>query len=153
MAAMEEEPVSADALERVLWALRRAEVSVQALKEQRLRSLGMAVSHYQLLMLVHAEPGLAGAELARRLTVTPQAVASLVARLESKGQVERHAHPRHRHIQELHLTDAGRDALRAADTVITEIERGVTDILGVDDAGQLKALLDRVTEATRELRP
>ena len=52
-----------------------------------MRSLGMAVSHYQLLILVHNEPGLTGAELARRLTVTPQAVASLVARLEGKGQV------------------------------------------------------------------
>ncbi|MER6715099.1 MULTISPECIES: MarR family winged helix-turn-helix transcriptional regulator [unclassified Streptomyces] len=80
-------------------------------------------------------------------------MASLVARLESKGQVERHAHPRHRHVQELHLTDTGRDALRAADTVITQIERKVTDILGADDAAQLKALLDRVTEATREPRP
>ncbi|MFC4631424.1 MarR family transcriptional regulator [Promicromonospora alba] len=54
-------------------------------------------------------PCLTGAELARRLDVTPQAVASLVARLDDKGQLERRAHPRHRHIQELHLTDAVRD--------------------------------------------
>jgi DNA-binding MarR family transcriptional regulator len=142
--------VAADALDRVVWALRRTEVAVQGLKEQQLRTLGMAVAHYQVLVLVHSEPGLTGAELARRLNVTPQAVASLVARLESRGQVERHAHPRHRHVQELHLTDTGREALRAADTVITQIERKVTTTLGPDDAAQLKRLLDRVTDAVRD---
>lgn len=32
----------------------------------------MAAAHYTLLMSVHAEPGLTGAELARRLNVTPK---------------------------------------------------------------------------------
>jgi DNA-binding MarR family transcriptional regulator len=150
VAGNDEDPVAADALDRVVWALRRTEVAVQGLKEQQLRTLGMAVAHYQVLVLVHSEPGLTGAELARRLNVTPQAVASLVARLESRGQVERHAHPRHRHVQELHLTDTGREALRAADTVITQIERKVTTTLGPDDAAQLKRLLDRVTDAVRD---
>ncbi|MFJ1973678.1 MarR family winged helix-turn-helix transcriptional regulator [Streptomyces sp. NPDC087903] len=145
-----EEPVGLGALDRVTWALRRAELAVQSLKEQRLRPLGMVAAHYTLLISVHDEPGLTGAELARRLNVTPQAIASLVARLESRGQLERREHPRHRHIQELHLTDAGREALRAADAVIADIERQVTDGLGSETA-QLRALLDRVAEAVREV--
>ncbi|KPI23369.1 transcriptional regulator, MarR family [Actinobacteria bacterium OV320] len=144
----DEEPVGLDALDRVTWALRRAELAVQSLKEQRLRPLGMAAAHYTLLISVHDEPGLTGAELARRLNVTPQAIASLVARLESRGQLERREHPRHRHIQELHLTDAGREALRAADAVIVGIERQITNGLGSGTA-QLRALLDQVAEAAR----
>ncbi|MEU5318619.1 MarR family transcriptional regulator [Streptomyces sp. NPDC021056] len=144
-----EEPVGPDALDRVTWALRRAELAVQTLKEQRLRPLGMAAAHYTLLMSVHRDPGLTGAELARRLNVTPQAVASLVARLENRGQLERREHPRHRHIQELHLTDAGREALHAADAVISAIERQITDGLG-SEAGRLRALLEKVAEAARE---
>ena len=144
-----EEPVGPDALDRVTWALRRAELAVQTLKEQRLRPLGMAAAHYTLLISVHRDPGLTGAELARRLHVTPQAVASLVARLENRGQLERREHPRHRHIQELHLTDAGREALHAADAVISGIERQVTDGLG-SEAGQLRTLLEKVAEAARE---
>ncbi|AQZ70526.1 MarR family transcriptional regulator [[Actinomadura] parvosata subsp. kistnae] len=139
-----------DPLERVTWALRRTELAVQALKEQRLRSLDMAVAHYALLISVHSEPGLTGAELARRLNVTPQAVASLVARLEGRGQIERREHPRHRHVQELHLTDAGRAALRAADEVIDGVERQIVDSLGPDAGAQLRALLDQVAEAVRE---
>lgn len=145
-----EEPVGLDALDRVTWALRRAELAVQTLKEQRLRPLGMAAPHYTLLISVHADPGLTGAELARRLNVTPQAVASLVARLESRGQLERREHPRHRHVQELHLTDTGRDALRAADKVIADIELQITDGLGPEETARLRALLDRVARTVRE---
>jgi DNA-binding MarR family transcriptional regulator len=129
-----------------IWALRRAEVAVQGLKEQRLRGLGMAPAHYTLMIMLDSEPGLTGAELARRLNVTPQAVASLATRLEDRGRLERRPHPRHRHVQELHLTDAGRDALRAADPVIAAIERRIVEELGSDDASRLTALLHRVAD-------
>jgi DNA-binding MarR family transcriptional regulator len=128
------------------WALRRAELAVQAVKEQRLRGLGMASAHFSLLIMIHNEPGLTGAELARRLNVTPQAVASLVARLEDRGQLERRPHPRHRHVQELHLTDAGRDALRSAVPEIAAIEQRITQELGPDDASRMTALLHRIAD-------
>ncbi|TDC82896.1 MarR family transcriptional regulator [Micromonospora sp. KC606] len=132
------------------WALRRAEVAVQARKEQRLRPLGMAAAHYSLLVSIHAEPGLTGAELARRLHVTPQAVAALVARLEEQGLLERRSHPRHRHVQELHLADAGHEALRAADAVIVGIEQRIIKALGPEETTRLTALLGRVADAVRE---
>jgi DNA-binding MarR family transcriptional regulator len=141
----------APALDRVTWALRRAELAVQAVKEQRLRGLGMAVAHYSLLISVHVHPGLTGAAVARRLNVTPQAVASLVDRLESRGQLERRPHPRHRHVQELHLTDAGREALRLADAAVVEVEQKLTARLGIADTARLKDLLRRVTDMAQEM--
>src|SRR4051794_31230652 len=112
--------IAADALDRVTWALRRGEGGGPARQGQRLRPRGTAAAQSSLLISIHTDPGLTGAELARRLNVTPQAVASQVARLVERGQLERRPHPRHRHVQELHLTDAGRDALRHADAVIVE---------------------------------
>ncbi|WP_432181615.1 MarR family winged helix-turn-helix transcriptional regulator [Streptomyces sp. NBC_00063] len=143
-------PVAPDALDRVTWVLRRTELAVQAVKEPELRALGMLPAHYSLLIRVHLEPGLTGAELARRLSVTPQAVASLVSRLEKRGQLERRPHPRHGHVQELHLTDAGRDALRQADAVATRIEQRIIDKLGPENAALLTALLNQVADAARE---
>lgn len=143
-------PIPAEHLTRVTWALRRAEWAVQARKDQRLRPLGIAAAQYTLLISVHTDPGLTGAELARRLNVTPQAVASQVARLEERGQLERRPHPRHRHVQELHLTDAGRDSLRDAEAVIVDIELRIAEKLGPKKAAQLRALLDEVAEVVRE---
>ncbi|MEV0643344.1 MarR family transcriptional regulator [Streptomyces sp. NPDC050619] len=146
----DERPIAANALDRVTWALRRAEWAVQARKDQRLRPLGIAAAQYTLLINVHTHPGLTGAELARRLNVTPQAVASQVARLDERGHLERRPHPRHGHVQELHLTDAGRDSLREADAVIVEMEQRIAEKLGPKKAAQLRALLDEVADVVRE---
>ncbi|MER5209132.1 MarR family transcriptional regulator [Streptomyces sp. NPDC002838] len=135
---------------RAIWALRRAELAVQALKGQRLRTLDMAPAHYSLLFCIHDEPGLTGAEAARRLNVTPQAVASLVTRLEGRGQLERRQHALHRHVQELHLTDAGREAFGSASRIVADIERRVVERLGSDGTAQLTALLGQVVEAVQE---
>ena len=137
---------------RIIWALRRAELAVQSLKDRQLRPVGMAASHYALLVSVDSEPGLAGATLARRLNVTPQAVASLVAKLVERGLIERRHHPRHPHVQELHLTDAGRDALQYADTVMERIEQQVLDLLGVQQGEEFRLMLETLASALPSLR-
>ncbi|GAA4716385.1 MarR family winged helix-turn-helix transcriptional regulator [Phytohabitans rumicis] len=140
------EPATGGVLDGVTWALRRAELAVQTFKERQLRTMGLAAAHYSLLMCVHAEPGRTGAEVARRLAVTPQNVASLVAKMEDRGLVERRSHPRHGHVQELHLTDAGREALRAAEPTVTAIDRRIATELGPAETAHLAALLNRVAD-------
>lgn len=148
---MTEQPqfTTKDPRDRVIWSLRRTELAIQNLKDRQLRPIGIAAAHYTLLVSTAAEPGLTGAELARRLSVTPQAIASLVSRLEGRGLLERRTHPRHRQVQELHLTDAGRDALRQADEVMASIEQQVVDILGDAESTELRSVLDRLTETLR----
>src|SRR5690349_2571718 len=147
------EPVGAQAMDRVIWALRQAEQTMQTLKEQRLRPLGMAPAHYSLLISIHTQPGITGAELARRLHVTPQSVASLVARLADKDQLERRTHPLHRHVNELYLTDTGRQALQASDAVIAAIEHHITTRLGRDHTTQFSAMPSEVVAAVRDTQP
>lgn len=135
--------IDAGAGDRVVWALRRAFHAVEADKEQRLRAVGMAPAHYAILInLVHS-PGVTAAELARRLGVTPQNVAALVGKLASRGMLVRREHERHSHIRELHLTDAGRAAVHAADLQVTDLERDLVADLGAD-AAVLRELLERV---------
>ena len=134
-------------LERVSWTVRRADLAILALKEPAMREIGIPNSHYSLLMHVHVFPGLNGAELGRRLGVTTQAVALLAATLEDRGFLERRPHPRHRNVQELHLTAAGREALHAADTVILQIDRKVRAVLSEERSNQLHALLKEIVDA------
>ena len=53
-------------------------------------------------------------------------------------------------MQELHLTDAGRETLRLADAVVAEIERQITEKLGPESTTQLTALLHQAADAVRE---
>jgi DNA-binding MarR family transcriptional regulator len=151
--APEVPPSSEDVFARVAWALRRADLNVQTAKERPLREIGVPGSHYSVLISVQTNPGLTGAELARLMGVTPQAVALLVAKLTDRGLIERRAHPRHRNIQELHLTDAGRMELTKAERIVSHLERHLRASLGDQRYGQLRELLGQVMEHLSDWTP
>jgi DNA-binding MarR family transcriptional regulator len=135
-----------ESLDRVTWALRRADLAMQAAKEPPLRAVGVPSSQYQVLINLETAPGITAAELARLVGITPQAVALLTAKLLEQGLIERRAHPRHRTVQELHLTEAGRTELGKAERIISDLERHVRDSLGTQRYKQLRALLGQVIE-------
>ena len=80
-------------LGRVASLLRRADLALLAAKEPPLRKAGVSGSLYSVLMNLQVTPGLTGAELARVVGVTPQAIAPLVAKLVDRGWVERRMAP------------------------------------------------------------
>jgi DNA-binding MarR family transcriptional regulator len=134
------------ALGRVASLLRRADLALLAAKEPPLRKAGVSGSLYSVLMNLQVTPGLTGAELARVVGVTPQAIAPLVAKLVDRGWVERRAHPRHANVQELHLTDAGREAAADADRIMQHLDLHLRRSLGDEDYERLATLLGRVIE-------
>lgn len=144
--------VDAGASGRTVWALRRAFHAVEAAKEARLRDVGITGAHYAILINLGVAPGITGAEVARRLRVTPQNIASLVAKLEERGWVLRREHERHSHVRELHLTDAGRRILDVADQEVTALERTLQEMLG-DDAAVLRGLLERLARLRPSTQP
>lgn len=115
---------------RILYALRRAHLAVEAQKERRLRALDLRPAHYAVLINVWAHPGVTGAELARHLGVTPQNVAGLVARLGARDLLTRAPHGAHAHVLEIRLTDTGRALLALADAEVAALEADVTAALG-----------------------
>lgn len=139
-------PFSQDVFARVSWALRRADLALQTAKEPPLRRVGVPGAHYAVLMGLQTTPGLTGAELARQVGVTPQAVAPLISKLTERGLIERRTHPRHRSVQELHLTDAGRKELAKAERIISDLERHIRESLGAQRYRQLRELLGQVID-------
>lgn len=130
---------------RLLYALRRAHLAVEARKERMLRDLDVLPAHYALLMNVWAHPGATGTELARHLGVTPQNVAALSTRLIDRGLLERRPHPRHAHVLETRMTDRGADLLSAADAQVAALERAARAALAPERA-------DALTESLHDLR-
>ncbi|MGY0005909.1 MarR family winged helix-turn-helix transcriptional regulator, partial [Micromonospora sp. I033] len=62
----------------------------------------------EVLLLVSAEPGISGKEVARRLGTAPNTVSTLVSELTDAGLLARDRDPADRRVVRLTLTDAAR---------------------------------------------
>jgi DNA-binding MarR family transcriptional regulator len=77
--------------------------------EARIRAKGLWVSfpHSTVLMTLQAEPGLSGAQLARRNSVTAQTMNGLLQPLEAKGLIERSPDPENARVLRCYLKPKG----------------------------------------------
>ena len=85
------------------------------------------------------EPGLSGAQLARRLLITPQGAQLALTSLERSGLVERKPDPAHGRILRAYLTDQGREVTAA---VYADAVAAHNEVFGVLDDDEQKALHD-----------
>jgi DNA-binding MarR family transcriptional regulator len=81
--------------------------------EARIRAKGLWLSfpHSVVLMTLQEEPGLSGAQLARRNSVTAQTMNGLLMPLESKGLIERRANPENARTLQCFLKPKGGELL------------------------------------------
>lgn len=139
-------PDREDVLRRIPSVLRRADLALLAAKERPLRTVGVSGSNYSVLINLRTTPGLTGAELARTIGVTPQAVAPLVGKLVERELIERRVHPRHSTVQELHLTEKGAHELLQADRIMADLDLYLRHRLGEENHQLLHDLLAEVIE-------
>lgn len=107
---------------------------------------GVTTAQIGLLRQLADEPGLSGAELARRLLITPQGVQLALTALERRGLVERKQDPAHRRILQAYLTDEGRAVTSAVLADALEAHAQVFAVLNDDEQHILRELLGRVIE-------
>jgi DNA-binding MarR family transcriptional regulator len=127
--------------------LKRAEQSMLSAKGAALKPCGLTLAQYVALDALEAEPGITAATLARACLITPQAIMVVLKVLEERGLISRSPHPRHANVLELHLTDAGREALQSARELVAPVEGRLDDALSERDQRDLVALLGRVIDA------
>ncbi len=142
--AMKKAPESASPWERLSFVLWQAQHLTEVAMEQALVAERLSPSQVALLVMVHQEPALSGAELARRLHLTPQSVATAVGQLETRGLVTRQAHRVHRKVIEIFLTDEGLQTLRRAVDLIRTVDAQAMAGLGVTDRAQLRRSLEQI---------
>src|SRR5579863_2073994 len=97
-----EEPV------RAMWLFKRVFHQGHRAVNEAVGRYGVTATQMGALNRLIAEPGLSGAELARRLLISPQAAQLAVVALEKRGFVERIPDANHGRIVRTYLTDAGR---------------------------------------------
>lgn len=132
--------------ERIGHYVKRAEQALMARKAQALRAVDLTVPQYTALLVLADNPGLSGAQLARRCYVTPQTMAALLTNLEAKSLVTRRASTVHSQVMQTALTRHGRALLRKADRLAVAIESRLAGAFAADDGKRLIEMLERATD-------
>ena len=132
--------------QNLLWLLKQAFYFSLTTVNDAISSHGVSTAQIGVLRQLSNEPGLSGAELARRLLISPQGVQLALTSLERRGLVERKQDPQHKRILQAYLTDEGRNivAIVLGDAVAAHEE--VFGVLNAQEQETLRELLSRVVE-------
>jgi DNA-binding MarR family transcriptional regulator len=129
---------------RVSYAIRRAEQAVSSLIGTMLRELDLTVTQYGTLLVLARSPNLSGAQLARACLVTPQSMATMLAKLTERGLVEREPSQVHHKVLLTRLSGAGLTVLRDAEELVRPAEDLLARALRVDEREHLVSYLERI---------
>ena len=109
----------------------------------RVQKIDMSVAHFVALLNLEQEPGLAGAELARRGFVTAQTMNTILRRLEREGDIERRPHPQKARADSWFVTRIGHARLSRARVIGGDIWIRMLSALQPAEVKQLQGLLER----------
>lgn len=123
------------------YLLRQAWRALEGAMEIALRPHGLSPPQYGVLTVLAREPGASGADLARAVHTTPQAMNGVLTTLEREGLIERRPHPTHGRILQATLTTEGQRRLEAANPSIRTLERATERGLRSDELTTVKAWL------------
>lgn len=132
--------------DNLLWLLKQAFYFSLTSVNDAISDHGVSTAQVGVLRQLASEPGLSGAELARRLLITPQGVQLALTALESRGLVERKKDPQHARILQAFLTDSGREVAAAVVHDAVAAHEVVFGVLSVEEQKMLRELLAKVVE-------
>jgi DNA-binding MarR family transcriptional regulator len=116
----------------------------QALEESlRRERIDMSFTHLSVLYTLESEPGIAGAEIARRCFVTAQTMNTILRRLESDGDAKREPYPGNSRADSWYLSDDGQRRLQRAKRVGDAVWARLLSALKASETDQLQALLQK----------
>ncbi|TMR93838.1 MarR family winged helix-turn-helix transcriptional regulator [Nonomuraea basaltis] len=133
--------------------IRRAEQALMAHHEAALRTYGLTMTQYMVLLNLSRDDGMSGAQLARTCGVTQQSMATVLTGMQAKGLIDRKPSPVHAKVMIATLTDAGRHHLDGAYQEVNALEKAFIDKFTPAEHRQFCDLLDRATETLIEQTP
>jgi DNA-binding MarR family transcriptional regulator len=107
---------------------------------------GLKGRHIEVLAVVDDEGAMSQRALGRRLRIDKSPLVGVIDDLERGGFAERRRSARDRRVQEIHLTDSGREVLRRAERLADRENERAFSVLDDGERELLQALLLRVAE-------
>lgn len=116
----------------------------QAVDESfRVQRIDMSFAHLATLYTLQAEPGVTGAELARRSFVTAQTMNTILHRLEKDGDIERRPNPASMRADSWFITRTGEERLERAKVAGAQVWQRMLSTFKAAEVAQLQGLLQR----------
>ncbi|ABW10855.1 transcriptional regulator, MarR family [Parafrankia sp. EAN1pec] len=132
--------------DHITWLLKQAMHYSRRTVNTAIRNYGVTSEQLGVLKRLADNPGLSGADLARRLLITPQASQLALATLERRGLIERRPDANHGRILRSYLTDEGlRVCTECFNDAIASEER-LLDVLDATEQEMLREFLRRLVE-------
>ncbi|WP_189081904.1 MarR family winged helix-turn-helix transcriptional regulator [Mangrovihabitans endophyticus] len=132
--------------DHLTYVMAKAEHLLERRLDAALARHGLTLRQFSALAHIGRTPGLSGADLARLLLTSPQAVNTLVQRMLSAGLIQRADGPQ-RQPRALTLSEAGLTALKAAAATATQTERAALSAIEPDDLRAVHRALQGLTAA------
>jgi DNA-binding MarR family transcriptional regulator len=136
-------------LQRFGWLFREVNVGFRecidaALKRNR---VSLTFGQVSTLSILSIQPGLNGAQLARRNMVTPQAMTGVLRQLATRGLVERRDHPESLRADSWHVTARGEKQLSRGRMAFAEATEKMLSALSPQEISTLQEYLQRCSRA------
>ncbi|MGD1066204.1 MAG: MarR family winged helix-turn-helix transcriptional regulator [Vulcanimicrobiaceae bacterium] len=130
--------------------LRRAARQVSQLYDDALAPAGVTIAQFGLLAqlegaLCQSASGIALGELAERMATDPTTLTRNLKPLEMRGLLRSAPDQDDRRVRRIRITPSGRSALRKAIPLWRRAQGQIEGGLGSEDAGSLRALLQRTS--------
>jgi len=133
--------------EKIGYLLKRLMHVFRHVLEVRLRrSASMSFAHLVTLDQIHEEPGVAGAQLARRLLVTAQTMTELLKRLERDGCIERRPDPNNRRADRWFIRSDGIARLQLGRVAGGPVMTQMLSLLSPREVVEFRGYLERCVE-------
>src|SRR5262245_15504858 len=119
----------------------------------RARGFNLSFVHGMVLKTLAREPGLSGAQVARRTIVTAQTMNGVLRSMESGGFIVRETHPEHRRADCWFLTRSGVRCLEQVHEIVGDVIGRMLAPLSRADVARLTALLHECRAALQPEAP
>jgi DNA-binding MarR family transcriptional regulator len=129
----------------VAYLLKHLHHSLRQAVDESLRreKIDMSFAHLATLFMLESEPGIAGAELARRGFVTAQTMNAILRRMEEEGAIERRPHPTSARSDSWYVTRGGQSRLDRGKKVGEKVWTRLLSALADDEVAQFQNFLER----------
>jgi DNA-binding MarR family transcriptional regulator len=134
---------------RTMYLVWRASEAISNLAERHRGDGVLALSKYVVLTFLRDRDDLTGADVARRMSYSPQSANETISSLEKAGLLTKQTRPSNRKAKFLVITELGLDALDQTERAMDLVEQEAFGNLGETGLPALRAALLNIIETTR----